>query len=876
MDAPMNVARATTNVSANDPMATALGGLAQQTQGALVEYEQAQAKQRENIGAVQSSNILSEADVYWQQNTSDRFKAYKVGDPDMRETIGTDFDKWSAEQSAKLPTDKSRQYFQVQANAMKSRLQQGAFKFQESATTNKLNADTDVGILADQNTVYNDNTRYNEVTTRRIETILARNDLSEAEKITAASKYKRGMDLAIEKGELERDPAGWYKRRFGTFDPGVGGTGAATPSGSITPGSKAVADAIYGQESSSGSADTSKVNPQNVTGPMQMQEGTFNAAKAKGLIPKDADWKNPADNKNAGYAWVEYLGKKYNGDTDKVAAAYYGGEGAVNSDGSINRDWKNKTRPNDPTIGEYVDSIRARISKQGNNPVIATVASNGNVPIASDDKPVQPKTFTGMDWEQQLAMKNHAETRLKQSEATFKAEATRTVQDAVAMHQDGVVDSFNLSKDYFARAYGADGARAYENYQKSRDMAADIGRFKTQSSAEIQAELESDKPQAGRGYAADDERYNTRVKAAAQVMEQRKKDPVGYVTANSDSLSAQRKAIDSLPQDQAASRPGMVQQFARDSLAEQTRLGIENPRILTPAQSDHIAAQASKALKADDSAKLIAGLEAEYGPDLFPKVFQQLVKEDKISNELLIIPNIPSQAARESVSRLSRIKESDLTVGIDSAAQKIVKDAVTEKLGDFARAVPYMTNQAASVTNSYESIMRKRAYELTQGGTKPADAVDQAYNQVLGHYAFDGVTRFPKSIDISAAKAGEKIILDKKIGDVDSPPDLTGSRDPAAVNAEWQRTVQSRPLWHTRDDDSGVQLYAMGNNGTKYRVTRGGQPVSYSWAELQSENAKAVQANSGGLRGKMKARDDAIRARILETRQQVENETGVQ
>ena len=82
----MNVARATTAVSASSPIAAAAGNLAQQGNALIAEYGREQTKQQENIAATQSANILSEADVYWQQNTTERFKAFKVGDGDLRET----------------------------------------------------------------------------------------------------------------------------------------------------------------------------------------------------------------------------------------------------------------------------------------------------------------------------------------------------------------------------------------------------------------------------------------------------------------------------------------------------------------------------------------------------------------------------------------------------------------------------------------------------------------------------------------------------------------------------------------------------------------------------------------------------------------------
>lgn len=136
--------------------------------------------------------------------------------------------------------------------------------------------------------------------------------------------------------------------------------------------------AIYGQESGSGKADTSKVNSSNVTGPMQVQEATFNGLKKNGLIPATANWRNPADNKAAGDAHVRDLFNKFGGDPKKVAAAYYAGEKAVKADGSIAnyRDLKN---PNNPSTHQYVDDIMRRLGQQPSSRVddkgVATVVT---------------------------------------------------------------------------------------------------------------------------------------------------------------------------------------------------------------------------------------------------------------------------------------------------------------------------------------------------------------------------------------------------------------------------------------------------------------------------------------------------------------------
>ena len=49
--------------------------------------------------------------------------------------------------------------------------------------------------------------------------------------------------------------------------------------------------------------------------------------------------------------------------------------------------------------------------------------------------------------------------------------------------------------------------------------------------------------------------------------------------------------------------------------------------------------------------------------------------------------------------------------------------------------------------------------------------------------------------------------------------------------------LQTRPMWHTSDDDGGVQLWVQRDDGTKLRVTRGGKPVGWSWDELVALDA---------------------------------------
>ena len=175
------------------------------------------------------------------------------------------------------------------------------------------------------------------------------------------------------------------------------GTSApAKPSADVAFGAKVPLDkiyaAFYAQESGSGKADTSKPNEFGVLGPMQIQDATFKGYQAKGVIPKEYRIDNPEDNLKAGKLILEDLYKQYGGDIEKVAAAYYGGPGAINKDGTINLerrpirtnpatgkpyDVNDPKKPKDPSVGEYIDQIKKRIEGE---PVIKKPIESRTIP----------------------------------------------------------------------------------------------------------------------------------------------------------------------------------------------------------------------------------------------------------------------------------------------------------------------------------------------------------------------------------------------------------------------------------------------------------------------------------------------------------------
>jgi len=130
-------------------------------------------------------------------------------------------------------------------------------------------------------------------------------------------------------------------------------TPAAAPEGDMR---AKIKQGVFSTESSSGKADTTKPGIQGAVGPMQITADTWATNVSRGVIPKDLDINNPQHNKIAGEKILDYYYDKYNGDVDKTLAAYHGGEGAINSDGTINKERKDKLGT---SIGDYITKTKA-------------------------------------------------------------------------------------------------------------------------------------------------------------------------------------------------------------------------------------------------------------------------------------------------------------------------------------------------------------------------------------------------------------------------------------------------------------------------------------------------------------------------------------
>jgi hypothetical protein len=829
----------------------------------------------EDRAALEAANALSKGEAYWHEQTTTRSQGWKPGDPDLRESVGKDYEKWVSETAAALPTERARIYFQTQAGSMRSRMDRGLFDLQERRTTDMLVQSTQEGMDADLQTIYRDPARRAEVVARRLAVIEAQTRIPVDKRMEIGRKYRDQANLAAESAEIERDPAGYYGRRFAKT-PSTGPTGEPAAGSAVAAGGgfSAAVERVLKHE-----------------GGYNANDGNTGAPVNFGINQKanpDIDVKNLTRE-----GAVELYRKRYwnaiGGDSLPPAIQGTALDAAVNQGPSNANKWLAESggdvakfnalrRAHYERLLEKPENARFRKAWMGR---LESYERASGVPAGSAgpggviELPDAPESFRALPYEQRERLRAEAEGRMRQNTAVASQQLTNRVQDAVAMAKDGIPDPQPLTADAFA-VLGDKGPAAFAEYQRSQTMAGDIASMKLARNADLAAVASGALRRAvpGEGYAAEDARDQTRAQAAAQVLKQREADPAGYVAKSVPGVTraAQAAFAPGLTDEQ---RAAAVRNLATETLAAQRTLGIAEPKILSAAATDDLTRRIAKATRPEDAGLLVAALEAEYGPQYFGQVMNELMVAGKLPPALMIIPNLPNAAARETVSRLSVIKMDDLKVGVDPTLQRDAKAGAVEAAGLLARTLPPTSSTGVALLNSYQDMIERIAYERLRTGqdSNGTAAAENAAKMLLGHYQFDGQLRLPATANPRQINGALSHRLERTVVPgltaADVPPDLTRAYRPDEALAQWRDLVATNGVWYTGQDDASVQLWVRGQNGALYRVKQGGQQVTATFDELAAVTLKQLmephnrgQAAQRRFREQLARETEEIRRRV--------------
>ncbi len=308
-------------------------------------------------------------------------------------------------------------------------------------------------------------------------------------------------------------------------------------------------------------------------------------------------------------------------------------------------------------------------------------------------------------------------------------------------------------------------------------------------------------------------------------------DPAAFV-AGHPTVQAAEAAID--PND-----PATFQAYQRASLAVQTQLGVQNPRILGNAQVQDIVQKLSQTDPAKaDIGQVLDATAKQYG-STWPQAFGELVKVGKLSPEYqtLAVMDAPSQVtARADFQRsLQAGTPEQLKTAAGSIAAKAIDDPTTgldDKLEDF-RGTTMFNSGGLQLYNTVRSSVQRLAYYYAAQGKDGATALSMATDGILGKYDMSGTMRVPKGMLPQVQAATGQVQAELKPTDLAPMPGNENLSQDQRQAIGLQAAQSGR--WVPNADESGLTLMSTLRNGAVLPV-RGadGKAVSVRFDDVRA------------------------------------------
>lgn len=415
------------------------------------------------------------------------------------------------------------------------------------------------------------------------------------------------------------------------------------------------------------------------------------------------------------------------------------------------------------------------------------------------------------------------EVEARQMQAIGRAELASRVQDASAAYLQGLDFVQPPSKAEFVASYGAEeGVQRYDQFLKVQSVGSAMRELAVAGPEEREQILSSYNPatagQAGEGFAQDAKLYGMLTNAAVGLQRELQDDPATYAARYSEDV---RRAAEAL----ANGEDGAEEVYAAAMMAEQNRLGVSNPQLLSKKQAASIVEQFSQTEDGgSNAAQVIEGLQQQWGKN-WPTVFKQL--QGKLPGAALVIGSGVDQATGATLARIAPLKTEELKKGLDSTAASEVRSSLNDQMAEFRATLAEQSGGERTFATLYNEAERL-SYAYMGQGKSPQDAVSEAYRAMVDDkYIVRGSWRAPKQFDADLIERGADLIKES------ISPDELAFQVPAGVSPEFaneriKAAISSEGYWVTLPDESGLALYY----GGAAVVDKEGRPIARSWDDL--------------------------------------------
>lgn len=458
-------------------------------------------------------------------------------------------------------------------------------------------------------------------------------------------------------------------------------------------------------------------------------------------------------------------------------------------------------------------------------------------PAPAEEKPGDNAALNMLPFGRRLQLIKQAETEANQRAVAGKASFDRGVRDATASYlQTGTYPNPPREAE-FIRYYGPDeGSAKYRELQDAQIVGQNVQAIKGMPNAEQAALLAREAPAAGPDFYRASQRHQMLVQAVQADQQQRQADPVAYVQANTGTVKAAQKALSDTLASQTATpeqRRAAADAYATAAVAEQTRLGVLQPQIVSKAYIEQVLAKFDDQQNGgQNAAQLVRSMADTWGAN-WPTVYAQF--GNKLPGSAIVIGAGMEERPAELLARVSKVPRAKLIEGMPKDDVKAITEGLPEAMADFKRTLAAQGDMSTFPVFFEQTEKLALAY-VTQG-KRASQAIQQAFAETVGaRYEFLQTYRVPRSADVPAVVRGAKAA----IGAID-PEDLTVPRsliglDEGQARVAFVSALKDQAYWVTASDESGLTLYA---NGAAV-LNAAGQPITRSWTTLASAGEQAL------------------------------------
>lgn len=487
------------------------------------------------------------------------------------------------------------------------------------------------------------------------------------------------------------------------------------------------------------------------------------------------------------------------------------------------------------------DLVAARIAANqlGAAQAIFKAASQANIP--DTDVPF-------LDGDAQARISHTLHTEVKAQQTLARAEAAEDAQNLAASDvQSRMLTGKPLPSEVQARIKQGMTPRQWDDYQADIKRADAVfkatGDMRTMPSAEIATTLEKLKPQGGEIDFGDRQAaYARAVTIAQNTIAARDRDPGAAMReAFPTTVGSAWQAYEAKP------TPEGLQLALKASQTAQNAVGV--PRAKQRLMPDHMARTIAGNITGappGEAYKQLQGWADQFGP-YWNQAFKQMGK--LLPPAMKVAAIMPDNSAASLLIETSRQDLPKLRKNLDVADRG--QDSLTRIIASDPRMVDMRSSLSqrrggGGTADAVATAAETLALGLMQTrGMSQGEAVETAIARVIDDkytigYVNDRPFHVQQGRDVGAIEDGARYKMTSLGPGVLDLPQVPRGMTKEDAERQWLGAVKNNGYWVTNDDASGLILYS--ERGIP--VTINGQPISWTWEQLQQASVERPQTPS--------------------------------